>query len=117
MPSKQRIKVGSRVSSKVGPLKDPPATSKGGGGKRKVRSVYHGTVLSSEPNRLWLVHWDECDKTCLHLVSQLTLLSNACTDDVDKDLMKKLAMNKKMRIGTHKDMLSYTKDLVSNSQP
>ena len=84
-----RIIVGSRVSSKIGPLvhRSSASTASGSGRTRKVRSVYHGTVVSLEPRKMWLVHWDECDKTSVHKSSQLKFIKNPGAGELNSSLM------------------------------
>ena len=69
------IRIGCRVSSKVGPL-----TLVSPGAKRRTRSLFHGIVLSSgrddyaDKNK-WKVLWIECGKCCDASASSLKLVA------------------------------------------
>ena len=107
MPSK--IVVGCRVSAKIGPLLPVHSTS-GTGRSRRDRQVLHGTVVDSCPASKWRVHWDEFDKTSDHLSRNLSFLSNAGQANLNQRLLNMWKRNKQFYIGSHSDMLKYTRD-------
>ena len=113
------IKVGSRVLAKVGPLvhrESGSASQSNSKRARKVRTDYHGTVVSSEPDSLWLIHWDECDKTSLHKSSQLKFIANPPLNELNPTLLQMWQENSRIKIGNHQSMLDYTAKLIRNSE-
>ena len=107
----RRIKVGSKVSAKIGPLEDPKLTvdQLTGKSRRRLRTVFHGIIVKSMPDSKWLVHWDECDKTSTHTSYQLTFIGD--TEELNPLLMTMWEENERIYIGGHIQMLAYTKDM------
>jgi hypothetical protein len=72
MPSS--IRLGCRVSGRVGPLQpisDDRIASQGGGKLRRQRSRFYGTVIRSVEGRMWTVLWDSIQKCSDHSFNSL----------------------------------------------
>eukprot|EP00586_Coscinodiscus_wailesii_P000609 CAMPEP_0172481882 /NCGR_PEP_ID=MMETSP1066-20121228/8046_1 /TAXON_ID=671091 /ORGANISM="Coscinodiscus wailesii, Strain CCMP2513" /LENGTH=136 /DNA_ID=CAMNT_0013244571 /DNA_START=24 /DNA_END=431 /DNA_ORIENTATION=- len=110
-PSK--LTIGCRVSAKIGPLMST-ATEDPTNKSRRLCSVLHGTIVSSQPDLLWRVHWDEIDRTSDHSSKNLRLLSAMTVTDTDKILLQEWARKRSIYVGKHQDMMQYTRDISQN---
>ena len=73
------VRIGCKVIAKTGPLVHLTP-----GGKRRSRTIFHGTILSSgrlssAELRTWKVIWSECGKCCDHPSKSLRIVSGADT--------------------------------------
>ena len=98
------ISKGIRVSASVGPLHKA--------GKRRKRSVFHGTVLGSagevDGDRIWRVHWDEIGMTSDHKFRGLHVMKNTSLQERLSDDLLSLLQKNSEHIGSHGDLLAYT---------
>ena len=110
-----RISRGSRVSAKIGPFeaRPPPDDSVPTLPQRRprnTRSTFQGTVVGSGQNDShWRVYWDACNKTSEHTSHHLRWVSNPGISDEQSATMEALLRQMDIYIGTHKDMLDYTR--------
>ena len=108
-----RISRGSRVSARIGPFEDRPPRNDSVPPQRRsrnTRSTFFGTVLGSgENNSHWRVYWDACLKTSEHTSNHLKWVSNPGINDEQNARMSALLLKNDIYIGTHKDMLNYTR--------
>ena len=123
MASENRIAVGCRVVGKVGPFIFDERTSsvsttvepsaKRVRAARRSRHVFHGTVVSSVPDKHWRVHWDELGKTSDHTHGNLRVLSTATVADADPELLRSWKEDLSIYVENHQAMLSYTNSNVT----
>lgn len=125
MVTENRIAVGCRVQAKVGPFihdertlssrssgNDPEEpSSKRKRASRRIRTVFHGTVVSSTADQHWRVHWDDIGKTSDHTRANLRVLSTSTVPDADLVLLESWNSNQEIYIGNHQELLMYTKDM------
>lgn len=107
------ITVGTRVSGNVGPLTYPsvaPGDSPTPQKKRRVARIMHGTVISSQNDSHWRVHWDDMLVTGDHKSKQLQILSSTRKNSLSPDT--KSVMERAPHIGKHSDVKKYCKDGV-----
>lgn len=111
---KPNITVGTRFSAAVGPLCHAEVVDANDSGtspkkKRRVNRIMHGTVISSEDDEHWRVHWDDMDVTADHTSRQLNILPSK---DNTLSPHAKLVMASATHIGNQSQLKKYCRDGV-----